>query len=238
MKLYVYCLSEENVADALEGVTGIAGATPHLISSDAISAVVSHFDGEQVSVTRERVVAHERVINLMLARTTPLPFRFGTVASATDIENYIDAQRESLEAMFARVRGMVEMSVKIIWNKEAATDAEHAEIDVRDQSLGPGRAFLLARQREMAGDAALRRRGEDIARWLKERLSDSVRESVVRVQPMEALVLKASFLVERSRLAEYRERINRAREERSDLSFLTSGAWAPYSFVTFHSQIK
>lgn len=238
MSLYVYCLSEENI-DALEKITGVAGAKPHLISHGAIRAVVSDFGGEPIRVTRENVIAHEQVIDQVLAQTTPLPFRFGTVVPAIELRNYISSRREHLEALLARVRGAVEMSVKIMWDKNAVAATKKAEIisnqNGEDPASGPGRAFLLARQRALAGDETLKRRAEEIALWLDERLSDVAREAVLSVQPTEALVVRASYLVERSRIDLYRERIKRVREERADLNFLTSGAWPPYSFTTLHS---
>lgn len=237
MSLYVYCLSETNT-DALEKITGVGGAQPHVITRDAINAVVSDV-GEPISATRENIIAHHRVIDHVLAQTTPLPFRFGTVATASELGNYIDSQRWLLEALFARVRGAVEMSVKIMWDKNTVAAAKEADI-IFDQergvaAAGPGRAFLLARQREMAASEILKRRAEAIVLWMEERLSDAARESVLSVQPTEAIIVRASYLVERDRIDSYRERIKRAREERADLNFLTSGPWPPYSFTYLNS---
>ncbi len=232
MSLYVYCLSEEKT-DALEKITGAGGAKPFLITRDAINAVVSEFVGESISATRENVIAHQRVIGHVLAQTTPLPFRFGTVVTAIELGNYIDSQRERLEALFARVRGAVEMSVKIMWDKNQVAAVKKADIieERGGAAVGPGRAFLLARQREMAASEILKRRAEEIILWMEERLSDAARESVLNAQPAEAIVVRASYLVERDRIELYRERIKRVCEERADLNFLTSGPWPPYSFT-------
>lgn len=235
MSLYVYCLSDEVAADALAGVAGIAGAEPQVILCGNIKAVVSEFTGERAAVTRENVIAHERVIGRVLAQTTPLPFRFGTIATASRLHDYVSSQRGQLESLLARVRGAVEMSVKIIWDaeavKSAAADRAAPDQAADTQSPGPGRAFLLARQREMAGDEALKARAEEIAAWLKERLHSVVREAVVTVRPTEALVITAAHLVERAKIGQYRECLMRARQECRDLYFLTSGAWPPYSFT-------
>ncbi|HXG64244.1 MAG TPA: GvpL/GvpF family gas vesicle protein [Blastocatellia bacterium] len=238
MSLYVYCLSDEVEEGAVSGALGVAGGDPCLISCGGIKAVVSAFDGERIAVTRDNVLAHEGVIRRVLAQTTPLPFRFGTLVTADRLREYVDSQRGHLEALLARVRGAVEMGVKIIWDVEAVKNAAAraatppAQVD---ETPGPGRAFLLARQRELAGGEARKAQAEEIAAWLERHLGDAVRETAVTVRPAESLVVSAAHLVERAKLEMYRERLERARKERADLYFLTSGAWPPYSFTTLRS---
>ncbi len=237
---YVYCLSDEVTGGMIESAAGVAGAgSPQLIQYGGIAAVVSRLEGERVRLTRENVFAHERVIGCVLMHTTPLPFRFGTVVGESQLEGYVDAQREFLLAQLARVRGSVEMSVKVIWNpglvrREAvASPAAEESRAPEDQSHAEGRgtAFLAAKRREILGNEVLRSEAEATAGWLNERLGDAVREAVVRVRPTEALVVAAAHLVWRERVAEYQERLRAARMEREELHFLTSGPWPPYSFV-------
>ena len=219
-------------------VAGVASAgVPRLIQYGDVKVVVGEFEGERVDVTRANVFAHERVIGQVLAHTTPLPFRFGTVVSAAQLESYIDSQREFLLSQLARVRGCVEMSVKVIWNVEAVKqealtgDAKRdAPDDERGIIRGRGAEFLAKKRREILGDETLRARAQDVVAWLDGHLGDIVRERQLRVRPMEALVVAAAHMVERERIEEYQERLRLARHERDDLHFLTSGPWPPYSF--------
>jgi hypothetical protein len=239
MTLYAYCLSDEVSMSAFESVVGMAGAQPRLICLREIKAVVSDFNERPVAVTRENVLAHERVVRQVLVRATPLPFRFGTLVSKTQLENYLDLQYDSLKRQLEQVRGCVEMSVKVIWNLEA----------VRQEAVGPdeqgrakasaalksGTAFLAAKRREILGDEALKKRAAELADWLSSGLGDTVRETRLTVQPQESLVMAAAHLVERARLKEYRAALQRVRAERGELHFLTSGAWPPYSFSSISS---
>jgi hypothetical protein len=218
-----------------------AGA-PRLIQCGGIRAVVGELEAASVRVTRENVFAHERVIGHVLAHTTPLPFRFGTVVSAAQLESYIDSQREFLQAQLARVHGSVEMSVKVIWNVEAARDeamtgdAKREATDVEGGIMrGQGAAFLAKKRREILGDETLKARAEEVVAWLENRVGDAARDRELRVRPMESLVVAAAYLVERRRLDEYQERLRLARDERDDLHFLTSGPWPPYSFSQTNS---
>jgi hypothetical protein len=245
MPFYAYCLSDEVTDRMIESVAGVAGAgTPQLIRYGAITAVVSQLEGERVGLTRENVFAHERVVGSVLAHTTPLPFRFGTVVGVSQLEGYVNSQREYLLTQLARVRGSVEMSVKVVWNLEdvrreaTARDALKGgapEVESGAEPLGLGAAFMAAKRREILGDEALRSEADRTASWLNGRLGDAVREMEVRVRPTEALVVAAAHMVLRERLEEYQERLRAARLERPDLHFLTSGPWPPYSFIQARS---
>ncbi|HEX8843341.1 MAG TPA: GvpL/GvpF family gas vesicle protein [Pyrinomonadaceae bacterium] len=241
MNLYAYCLSDEVTAEMLEPLTGMADAKPRLLVGGKIAAIVSEFEGEAVTVTRENVLAHERVVRRVLMRATPLPFRFGTVVPEERLRNYLDSQQDSLLAQFMRVRGCVEMSVKVIWDLEsvkeeaAGLNRQEGATESAGPVMGSGTEFLKTKRLEILGDEALKRRAAEVASWLAESLGETVRETRVTVQPKESLVLAAAHLVERGRLKEYRARLGRARAQRADLHFLTSGAWPPYSFTGISS---
>jgi hypothetical protein len=102
----------------------------------------------------------------------------------------------------------------------------------------PGAAFLLAKRRQILGDEALVAAAAQLNSWLKDRMSHFVRLEEVTVRPSQKLVLAASHLVERPQLANYQNAVKRAVEERRDLHFLSSGPWAPYSFVNIDLEFK
>jgi hypothetical protein len=235
MTLYAYCVGGEELTE-VGGSVGVGDGEVRLVSVGGLSALVSEFAGERVALTRENVLRHNEVVSRVLRRTTPLPFRFGTLVSEARLREYAEANRAALEAALARVRGCVEMSVKIMW--DAAQDArrEASSLPETDditspQAEGLGATYLRAKLREFAGGAALKERSEEIAAWLAGALGDAVRETRARLSPEDTLVVRAAHLVERERLDVYRERVRAAREERVEsLRFLTSGAWPPYSF--------
>ncbi len=234
--LYLYCLSDEVTARILEGAQGVAGAEPRIIDFDGLCVVASDFAEAAISVTRENVLAHERVVGRVLSQTTPLPFRFGTITNPERIESYVASQKSSLSAALERVRGTVEMSVKLIWNiEEVRREATTLRTDTAAGVEGAGTKFLLAKRRELSADERLKARAGELQAWLEEVLRDVVRESFVQVNPAEKLFLTASHLVERARLEDYRARLETARTRQPDLHFLKSGPWAPYSFSSLFS---
>ncbi|HJQ69099.1 MAG TPA: GvpL/GvpF family gas vesicle protein [Blastocatellia bacterium] len=238
MGLYLYCLSDELEAGATLLATGIAETAPRVVELGSIKAVVSDVQAHQVKVTKENVLAHERIIDCVMAQTTPLPFRFGSVVKPDELHKYVASNEARLRALLDRVRGAVEMSVKIIWDREAVARQRAATApgdEGRAEGAGPGLSFLLAKKERMAGEQELKDRAGEIAAWLDAGVGGLVREHVATLNPAGDLVVRAAHLVERGLVAEYRERVSSLGRERKDLRFLTSGAWPPYSFTHLRS---
>lgn len=241
MKLHLYCVCDDIAGVSLAGVRGVNGAAVRAVEHNGLTALVSELEMDAAAeVTAENARAHNRVNTLALARATPLPFRFGSRVTEERLADYVKSHEKALREALARVRGCVEMSVKLMW--DAASDprqkdeAEQQASASREASspppsAGSGTAFLLSKQREISGDAAARARAAEVAAALNARVLDVVRDARVTVLPSPALVVRAAHLVERARLEEYRARLRALEAERAGaLIFLTSGAWPPYSF--------
>lgn len=232
MRLYVYCLAD--AINALPALSGISGARVDLIKVEDFSLLVSEFKVDAAPpVTRENALAHAAVVGSVLNETTPLPFRFGTVPTEEQLRSYITSHRDALEAKLAQVRGCVEMSVKIISNPD------DTDLEVADESTqGPGARFLKEKQRELLGSE---RRGEEakqVAAWLKSQVEIYARQEEVSLCPTEKLIVAAAHLVAREQVAEYRGRLAAARKTRSELHFLVSGPWPPYTFSNIELEFK
>ncbi len=87
MKLYAYCLTED--IDALpETLQGVGGAEVRLFKTENFSLLVSEFAGDAVPVNRENALAHAAIVRSVLDRTTPLPFRFGTLGTEEQLKQF------------------------------------------------------------------------------------------------------------------------------------------------------
>jgi hypothetical protein len=231
MKLYAYCLVED--LDTLEApVRGISGAAVRLIKMDELGILVSDSESDAVPVTREHAQTHAAVVRSVLDRTTPLPFRFGTLVTEQQLSSYISARKPALLTQFAHVRGCVEMSVKIIWQLPTEDEEEQPIIK------GAGATFLAEKRREILGDERRSAQASAISAWLREAITGLIRDEQVKVRPAEKLVLSAAHLVERAIIPKYRETMATARQARPDLHFLWSGPWPPYSFANIELEFK
>jgi len=233
MSLYVYCLGDELRESAFEGLAGVGGARVRVLESSGLAAVVSEAVEGTTAVNEENLRAHNRVNAAALAVSTPLPCRFGTRAAPERLAEYVSANAASLFAALARVRGRVEMSVKLmskpgVGSRESEVEGEAG--DVKVSAAGAGTAFLLKKRRELLGEEGARRRAEEAAAWLASGVGELARETAARLSPSEAIFVRAAHLVERARVDDYRARLRDLAAGRADLRLLTSGPWPPYSF--------
>ena len=229
MKLYAYCLLEDRDAPA-PNVRGISGGEVRLLQLDEFAVLVSDFDAETVAVTRENALDHAAVVQSVLERTTPLPFRFGTAVSEQQLRSYVDAGKPALQTSFAHVRGGVEMSVKII--REITTESAKAE------KITSGTTFLEEKRREILGDERNAAEAKEISTWLHEQVETLIRDVQITLRPTEKLVLAAAYLIDREKISRYKEIMAAARKNRPELHFLLSGPWPPYSFANIGLEFK
>jgi len=229
MNLYAYCLVED--VDALDAAPlGISGAAVRLLRVGEFAVLVSNFDSDTVAVTRENALNHAAVVRSVLDRTTPLPFRFGTVITEKQLSSYISARKPALELRFALIRGCVELSVKII--RELSTEKS------APGEITSGTTFLEEKRREIRGSEQSATEANDIATWLHEQVETLTRDEQVTVRPSEKLVLAAAHLMARDKISQYKEIMAAAREKRPELHFLFSGPWPPYSFANIELEFK
>jgi hypothetical protein len=231
MKLYAYCLVED--PDAFDASTrGISGATVRLLQIDELAVLVTDFNADTIAVTRENALDHAAVVRSVLDRTTPLPFRFGTLVTEQQLRSYISARKPALQTRFAHVRGCVEMSVKVI--RELS---DEIKTQVRDE-ITTGTSFLEEKRREILGSEQKTAEAREIETWLHEQVGGLIRDEQVTIRPSEKLVLAAAHLVERDKIGQYKEKTAAARKNRPELHFLFSGPWPPYSFANIELEFK
>jgi Gas vesicle synthesis protein GvpL/GvpF len=224
-------------------VRAALGAELDVVGTGELGVVVSQvplaeFD-EDVLPTRlndrawleEKARAHEDVVQRLLPLTTVVPLRFGSIhRDRAAVEAFLEAHRAELADELRRIRGRVEVGVKV-WAGPAPGAAS------AEQPAASGREYLERRK-------AARDRAAEAAATFDERLR-AIHESLLgvaeagrlnRPQPRELtgeereMVLNAAYLVPAgdARLARELERLRR---EHPDLSLELTGPWAPYNFV-------
>jgi hypothetical protein len=236
MKLYVYCLVEG--IDVLEGpILGISGAPVRVLKTEDLSMLVSDLDADSVLVTSENALTHAAVVRSVLDRTTPLPFRFGTVVTELQLQGYLSTHKMALESKLESVRGSVEMSIKIIWENFVAQQPQSQD-KTQAGEQGAGTMFLAEKRLRILGDEHRAAEASKISTWLHETLSELLGDEHVTLRPADRLVVSAAHLIERGQIGQYREKVAEMRRNRPDLHFLSSGPWPPYSFANIGLEFK
>ncbi|MBC8229700.1 GvpL/GvpF family gas vesicle protein, partial [bacterium] len=148
--LYVYGIidGEFNVTEELRGMED---ESVFSVGSSDIAAAVSVSEKRRFEVTEELLLTHERVVESLMSSHTILPMRYGTVVSnKSEILEIIEARRESIEALIEKVRGKVELGVKVLWNPKPIkqcverddSEVEQLRINIQ-QSQNKGRRYLM-----------------------------------------------------------------------------------------------
>jgi len=231
MKLYAYCLCA-NLDTFDKAVTGVSGAAVRVLKVDDFSVLVS--DCESIPPTQENALAHAAVIRSVFEKTTPIPFRFGTKATEQQLRTYIASHKAALGNKLSQLSGCVEMDLKIIWRRQTANAPPSKET-----TGGPGTAFLRKKQRELHGDQQATAERDELSSLLRDELGSLINDESMSLRPSETVVLARVFhLVEKSKVQQYREKIDVLLRNRPELQGSVSGPWPPYSFANIELEFK
>jgi hypothetical protein len=224
--LYVYAIVDQPDLD-LPAVRGFGGAPIGCLRVDDLMAITSPVEGA-VPLSRDNLLCHERVIEALMRTRAVLPARFGTTTEGTQrIQQTLEAQGANFRANLDRVRGKVEIAVRVGWQPEAEEPiARPRAADVRD-----GRSYMQALLAQSQRSQHQRATAEDLAARLTAGLADLADAAVEKVLPTPQLLLKAAYLVRQEHVPEIKRRIETLRADHPALAILATGPWPAYSFV-------
>lgn len=244
MTEYVYGIVSESVGPP--DLPGIGGAPVRVIEGSGASALVSAVGSEELRMGRSEALAHARVLEAALANGTVLPMRFGVVMDGADdvrrrlLAGHDDALREQLQ----RFADKVEVNLRVVYDEPAlmrqvvATEPEVTRL--REALRGkPDDATYFDRIRlgELIARAVERIREAD-AQALLDTLGPLTAGVSVADPSHERVVMTASFLIERARLATFDQTLDRiAAEQAERMRFKYTGPLPPHSFVELSGSV-
>jgi hypothetical protein len=225
--LYVYAIADQPDLD-LPSARGIGDAAISGLRAGDLLAVVSSIEGDSVPLSRNNLLCHERVIEALMSVRTVLPARFGTTTERAErILHTLETNGDSYHANLDRVRGRVEIAMRVGWEPEADSPvARPRAADVAD-----GRSYMQALLERTQGSQRRRTMAENLAASLTAGLAELADATVEKVMPTPQLLLKAAYLVRREHVPEIRRRIEALRAANPTLAILATGPWPAYSFV-------
>jgi hypothetical protein len=230
MKLYAYCLCAD-LETFDNSVPGVSGATVRILKVDSVSVLVS--DCEAVPATQENMLAHAAVVRSVCTRTTPVPFRFGILATEPQLRSFITSNKVAIAKKLAHLSGCVEMNLKTVWQSSNVAPVQP------DQPAGPGTTFLMEKRRELLGDEQTAAQRAELSALLRDELGDLIKEEKFSLQASEKAVPARVFhLVDVSKIKEYRAKVQELRENLPELQLEVSGPWPPYSFANIELELS
>ena len=212
--IYAYAVSEPAALDPLPRRRAFGGAALRVAMAGDLAAAYSRHRTLRPRPTPEAMWTHERVVEALMERGPVLPMRFGTVVDDDEaLTAMLRARRDELAAALERVRGRVELGLRVVADRPAR------EANARD-----GRAYVLARLDEY-------RRADRAAHDVHEPLAAFACESRVRQRTPAPTLLAAAYLVERGDVARFRARVEEAAAVCPGVHVACTGPWPPYSFT-------
>lgn len=235
MRLYVYGVTtrEASVPSGLNGV-GMPPAAVRLVTVGPVAAVV----GEAPALVRARrrdVIAHQDVL-AEVGRSAPvLPACFGMVAEdERALRATLERETEANLAALERVRGRVEMNLKIAVAESGLPDLvrESAKIRRLHEQAGRDSDYTARVQLGEAIATGLRQRAEAVAQEAVRRVSE-VAEEAVPGPEADGYVANISFLVAAEQVDAVREAVAElAAESESRALLRLTGPLPCYSFCS------
>lgn len=240
MKLYVYCVYAPPMRFT-KTVSGVFGAPVRELTVDDVSLLVSDCESvptlrDNVQLIRENAQTHAAVVRSVLEQTTPLPFRFGALATEPQLRSYLSTHKSELIKRLEHVRGCVEMDLKIIWPDPESSVARSEPDNVVG---GPGTAFLQEKRQALLGDERVATQRAELSDVFRRELGNLIRDEATEIRPAEAGPLFTVFhLIEKQCIQQYREKLTEVLETRQELHFMISGPWPPYGFANMELEFK
>jgi hypothetical protein len=242
---YIYCVARaqpfEKNGSSLFATPGIGGHDKvRLVTYDDLAAVVSDATQDDYAVTRENLLAHQRVITQAMTRSDVLPVAFGTVADSDQQvqEQLLHGAADELHQSLDYVHGRIELDLKVLWNEErlfAEIVAENDDIRALRDSLAGQPPDATQYERIGLGErvaAAIERKSEAEAAWLLDALAPLAVETRVNDNLGDMMLLNAAFLVDKSQEQAFDatvQALSAAQAGRQILQYV--GPLPPYNFV-------
>jgi Gas vesicle synthesis protein GvpL/GvpF len=208
VSLLLYAIADADPTDAYG--SGIADAPLSAVGKPGLVAVVA--EQPVPAATEDTLWEYENAIERLMSRHAVLPARFGSaLRDHSEARTLLALQRDRLVDALSLVNGSVELSLRATWPSEGEELASSGTAYMR------GRLAQLQRAREIAGVLGP--------------LAELARASQIRVAPRPDVAVLGAYLVDRSRLEVFAERVERSDLALSDVEIVCTGPWPAYSFT-------
>ena len=246
--VYVYCIVElaEPRTFGKVGIGG-QGAEVYTVHYSGLAAVVSQSPLVVYDPTRENLLAHNRVNEVMIENGfTPVPMSFGTLfKTEQDILEFLKLTYDALRNVLDKMKGKLEFGLSVNWKREEVlADLEQENLEIRrlKDEIASNRLSSTYFARMQLGrlvERALTERSEAYVREIYEHFADTAIASRSNKPMGDKMILNAAFLVERNQAHAFDAKVQEIGQRfEGKLSFRYTGPWPPYNFVTIRLQLE
>lgn len=213
---------------------GVCDAAVRLLEHGELAALVSDLSSPNVRARRRDLLRHANVLQQAFEGQTVVPLRFGTVFSSDEdvVAELFGLRYEDLVALLQRLDGLGELTMRAFYDETGVLTAIVRDTPEVAGLRGAGGPAEQVRLGEAVAEALADRRNHDADEIVAE-LSSLAHDTVVEERVAEFEVVRAAFLVDRSRVA----RLEAQAEELAQrfggvVRFKLTGPVPPHHFVS------
>ncbi|MEU5719351.1 GvpL/GvpF family gas vesicle protein [Streptomyces sp. NPDC020403] len=237
MATYVYAITAADHPLRLEGLAGVGDPPSELrtVKTPELGAVVSDTP-PGLRAKRRDLVAHQGVLERLMADGAVLPMRFGLVGPDDgQVQDALEREKEKYTARLAEIAGCLEYNLKVSRDEEGmlreilrdSTEARELSEYTRRNPGAQDRMMALGEIVAREVQARQEALGRDIAA-----VFSALAERTSEAEPTAKHFLNASYLVKRNEAAAFSQAVHEEAERRGDeYEFRLNGPLPPYSFA-------
>jgi hypothetical protein len=242
---YVYCVIR-TTAPLKFGAIGMDDQWPdvYTVNYRDMAAVVSDVPIAPLDSTRENVLAHERVNELVMRDHTVIPMSFGTIfRTREDILELLRSAYEAFNDVLNKMEDKLEFGLKVLWNRdEIVRVIEQEDEDIHrlknEIASQKGSTYFARMQYGRLIDSALQQRSERYVAEFLQRLRNVSVASRINKAIGDKMIMNAAFLVQRDQEQQFDRRIKEIASQFDRLTFKYTGPWPPYNFVNIRLKLE
>ncbi len=236
---YLYAIIKEHRSREF-GRIGIGDRNDEVytICHKDLSCIVSNSPLRKYPVNRENCQAHQKVLEKAMEEYTILPIRYGVIATDLDLvsEKLLMENYEMLTEQLDRIKGKIELGLKVIWKEMPAVYqelvSENEELrkfrDAIKETATQDQRMRLGKMVEVALQSKKESEQEMILTPLKKISTDSKDNFLMG----EWMVINSVFLVDESKMEEFDRKVDQLAKKNDDRTkFKYFGPVPPYNFV-------
>lgn len=238
---YLYCIIEE-ISYRTFGPIGIGEREDevHTLCYRDLACVISSTPMTKYVISRENLMAHEKVIEEIMKDYTVLPIRFCTIATSIDeVRSLLMKRYHEFKNLLRSMDNKVELGIKANW---LSMDSIFKEIGVSDRDVKLLKEKLQKERINPSLDEKVIL-GEKVKNALEDKREAEAEEIIQTLKPQcidlnlnkavgDNMVLNSAFLVDRTQEREFDDLVDSLIEKYKDrLLFKYVGPTPPFNFV-------
>ena len=241
MSWYAYCITERNAFPELSrhrrpmplsGITGLFNNQIFFFPAADLAVIVSEHlpeDGARLERNESQTAArdHARVVSTCFAKSTVLPFRFGTTFEDDDaLRRSVRSNQRHFLANVERLRGMAEMHLKVV-----VDDICPETRGVTPTHQAAGQQYLLHLRESATRQRERQSRARALSLQMHRMFLPLAQEITCKRMESGKMLLDIAHLVDKKTVERYQNKYSTATLEMKDCAMQLSGPWPPYHFV-------